>query len=98
MSSSSRIDRLAYLGQGYFHPDYDLEADEPFGVVAKFRRLEAEGTTAQLRSELREILAAGHSEDELARLWIDVADSYYDPRNDGISLQSWFENMLAAIS
>ncbi|WP_394554566.1 contact-dependent growth inhibition system immunity protein [Agromyces sp. MMS24-JH15] len=94
MGSPANSSELVYLGQCYFNPDYDLDAAQPIGIIWNFRRDETASTIQSLRAELTAILAEGHTEEDLARIWIDEADSYYDPRDDGISMREWFQRVL----
>ncbi len=88
------MERLRYLARGYFHQDYQLDAEEPLGVVRDFRDSEVAETVAELRRDLEELLSSGMDEEELATLWLDTFDAYYDPRQDGIEMTRWFRQML----
>ncbi|KQR10455.1 contact-dependent growth inhibition system immunity protein [Cellulomonas sp. Leaf334] len=96
-SRPRREDPISYFGAAYFHQDYDLEASEPLGVVRNFAGSVNEETISSLRREIVRLLADAQDEDALAHRWINEADSYYDPRDDGISLRDWFESVVRVL-
>ena len=96
-SRPRREDPINYLGETYFHQDYDLEASEPLGVVRNFMGATDEDTISSLRREIVRLLAEVQDEDALAHRWITTADSSYDPRDDGITLREWFESVVRVL-
>jgi hypothetical protein len=86
--------QLNYIAQGYFHQDYDSEADTALDVVRKFRDDEAAGTTDALVAEIKTILDPGLTEDQIREIWMDDCHACYAPTVEGISYRSWLEAML----
>ncbi|WP_374118871.1 contact-dependent growth inhibition system immunity protein [Allokutzneria sp. A3M-2-11 16] len=90
-------DPIAYLAQGYFHQDYDLEAETPIQVVAEFRRSEPVAVVDSLRVAVRRVLIEAKSHDELIAVWLERAQASYDPRDDGIEICDWFRMVERAL-
>ncbi|WP_394554588.1 contact-dependent growth inhibition system immunity protein [Agromyces sp. MMS24-JH15] len=79
MSRLQPANEVEYLAQAYFHQDFEYEADDPIGVVRKFRDEEAATLSERLRNRLESILGDAPSESDLATLWLDQAGASYDP-------------------
>lgn len=93
------MDQLEYLARAYFHPDWDVEASTPTGVMENFVRDEPSEDVAQLGDELASLLSAHPTEDELRAVWQHKCGASWDPvmAGWGTHLQ-WFRAMLAAVS
>ncbi|MFF5498280.1 contact-dependent growth inhibition system immunity protein [Streptomyces aquilus] len=85
---------IGQLAARYFHQDYDLDSGTPGQAVESFRDEEPPEAVAALRAAVTELLAAGLSERELARLWLGQAGAAYDPRDEGIAMARWFAMVL----
>lgn len=88
---------LNYLGRGYFHQDYDLEADTPTDLVRKFASHDSLDYVKIMERELREIMTSGITEGEARVLWMVDAHSMYDPKRDGKSYLSWLQEILEIV-
>ncbi len=89
---------VIYLGKSYFHPDFDLDADSPEDQVRKFAAKEQPSLLEAIVEEIEEILSTRPSEADVQRLWIEQADSYYDPADDGVSYVDWLTIILHIVS
>lgn len=93
------MSQLTYLATAYFHPDWDVEASTPLGVLANFVRDEPPEDVATLRDELAQVLAAGPNEHELGEIWLRRHRALWDPVGNGwSSYAEWFEAMLGALA
>ena len=98
MGTSRHWNQLKYLAQGYFHQDFDLDADQPIGIMRNFREQESEADVELLQAEITATIAGHGTEEDLSRLWIEDLGSSYDPRRDGVTTSEWFRRMLDALS
>lgn len=89
---------LCELGQSYFHQDFDLEADTPIAIAVRFGRAAAPETVEALRTEIASILDSDRDEDAVAKIWLEEAEAYYDPRADGISPRDWLRQLAQALT
>ncbi|TFE37102.1 hypothetical protein E3E14_30270 [Streptomyces sp. ICN441] len=89
---------ISYVAQAYFHQDFDVEADTPLGVVAVFRDSEPAGTVEALHAEIVALLATDSAEKDLARVWLEDAGAYYDPRIDGTTVRDWLREMTEVLA
>ena len=89
---------ISYIAQSYFHQDFDVEADTPLGVVAAFRDSEPAAVVEALRAEIVALLESDSTEEDLAKIWLDDADSQYDPETDGITVRDWLLGMAEALT
>ncbi|WP_376766012.1 contact-dependent growth inhibition system immunity protein [Amycolatopsis pithecellobii] len=89
---------LEYLVSGYFHEDFDLEADAPLGVVEKFAHNEVGAFCDALIEELNIIQSRGLSDSDLKKIWLEDLQSSYDPEVDGITYSRWFAQMITVLS
>lgn len=88
------MNEIRYLASTYFHPDYDLEAATPLGVVVKYKESEGVVTISNLRREIIQLLAGRIEEESLAVMWLKTAGASYDPRSDGLTLRAWFSEIV----
>ncbi|MFD7023412.1 contact-dependent growth inhibition system immunity protein [Promicromonospora sukumoe] len=91
------MSEIRYLASTYFHADYDLEAESPLGVVAKYSRAESDSTVYGLRREIVRVLSEGGNEDDLAAVWLKDGHAAYDPRSDGLAFREWFTQIVAVL-
>ncbi|MEW2086893.1 contact-dependent growth inhibition system immunity protein [Streptomyces sp. NPDC005283] len=91
-------DQIRYLAQAYFHPDYDLEAEEPISILTAFRKNEPAEVVVELRAAMEEVISSGVGEDGLAEIWLDEAGASYDPRENGIEMSLWFRRMIDSLA
>lgn len=90
--------RLEYLGQTYFHQDWDAEASTPLGAIENFRIDESSEAVRGLRDDIASTLSRGPSEELLEDIW-DRTGAVWDPRLAGwSSYRGWFEAMLRVLS
>lgn len=88
---------LNYLGQSYFHEDYDLDAPTPGALVEKFARDEDGDYVQILVDELQPILASGIEEWEARHMWLRDAHARYDPARDGKLYIDWLNEVVAIV-
>ncbi|HWK93605.1 MAG TPA: contact-dependent growth inhibition system immunity protein [Luteimicrobium sp.] len=92
------MNQLEYLARTYFHPDWDVEAGTPEGVLSNFVRDEPPEDVITLRRELGEVLAANPTEDELRDIWLRRCGAQWDPTLRGWrTYREWFDAMLIAV-
>lgn len=91
-------EQLTYLGEAYFHQDFDLEDPTPIDSVRRFMDSATADEVSSLRSEVLEVVSDHLSEHQLKHLWLQVARSSYDPARDGLSYQEWFGQMSRVLS
>ena len=85
---------LNYLGSGYFHEDFDLDAASPRALVQKFAMNDYRGYVEIIVAELSGILAEGITESQARTMWLDDANAYYEPTVDGKSYLEWMHEIL----
>jgi hypothetical protein len=91
-------EEIGRLAGSYFHQDYDLEYETPRQALEDFRDSEPPEDVRALRDAVRELVASGRSEDELADLWLEEAQASYDPRDDGFEMSGWFRLIQEALA
>lgn len=79
---------------GYFHPDWQLDADSRLEVVTHFLRAEDPSLIDQVVDELRELLQEPVSDDELHRSVDEDYSLYYDPSHENITMRAWLTGLL----
>ena len=81
-------DQLVQFFSGYFHEDWDLDADTPEAVVAMYVDA-APASTQPLAKAIRRLLATPSTDKELSdHLFTDLG-CYYDPEADGLTTRAW---------
>lgn len=90
-------EQLHLLALGYFHQDYDLEAETPLGVVEVYLDDATSGDATALRRDLQKLLAEGVSEQDRADAWLRSARASYNPRRDGLTFREWFATIVERI-
>ena len=88
---------LNYLGQGYFHEDYDLEAESPSALVRRFAYEEKRQYVQLMENELSEILDKELTESAAEILWLHDAQAMYDPARDGKTYLGWLREILQIV-
>ncbi|MBE1874793.1 contact-dependent growth inhibition system immunity protein [Myceligenerans pegani] len=91
------MNEIRYLASTYFHPDYDLEANSPVGVVVKFREAESSATISALRREIVQLLSDERDDNALAAAWLNLAGAAYDPRSDDLTFREWFSEIVKVL-
>lgn len=84
---------MTYLATSYFHQDYQLEADTPIGVVAKFLEDEGGGAGRELLSDVQSILDCDLDDDSIGEIWLVMCGASYDPTRDGMTHRQWMERV-----
>jgi hypothetical protein len=87
---STETKHAAHLFSAYFHQDCLVDDPDWESVVLRFRRSEPLDVVRRTQTELADLLKQP-DESALERL---LADSFYDPRPEGLSLRAWFEEIL----
>ncbi|PJI85528.1 contact-dependent growth inhibition system immunity protein [Luteimicrobium subarcticum] len=90
--------RLGYLGQNYFHQDWDLWGPTPTNVLERFRRQETESLVEATRDEVASILSSHPDGEALEALW-DGTGAAWDPvlARWG-TYREWFEEIRRVLS
>lgn len=88
MSTESK--HAVHLFSAYFHEDCLVDDPDWESVVLRFRRSEPFDVVRKTQTELEELLKRP---DECAIGQV-VASSSYDPRPEGLSLRTWFEEII----
>ncbi len=91
--SSAFHDRLPQFFGGYFHEDWQVEAEDPDGIIDLYmsqadrdQRLGvAEGIDALITSDL--------SDEAISRMLFEELGCYYDPTPDGLSARAWLQQV-----
>ena len=98
MISVSDLSKLRNFFGGYFHQDWDLEADDPDDVILYHIR-ESRDTPEELRALGQMILdyMEGMDDAELeSRLYRELSCEYY-PVSDGTSARVWLHKVASML-
>jgi|SRR5450432_3123118 CdiI immunity protein len=79
---------------GYFHPDWQLDADARLDVVTHFLRAADAILIDQVIDELRELVQEPVSDDELHQAIDEDYSLYYDPSYDNLTMRAWLAGLL----
>ena len=88
------LDTLAGFLSGYFHQDWDLEADDPAELVERFASTEDLDTVTRAIGEATVLLAAGLDDGALAQRLLQLG-CYYRPAG---SIGAWFGSAVDAMA
>jgi CdiI immunity protein len=92
----SALPQAAQFLAGYFHQDWVVDHDEWEEVVDDFIAESPRSVVADCAAELRSLLDAGLSDDQLARL-LEALGGSVDSSAYGISVGKWLEAVLARL-
>jgi hypothetical protein len=79
---------------GYFHPDWQLDADVRLDVVTQFLRAADPTLIDNVISELRELVQEPMSDEEFHQSIDEYYSLYYDPTRENITMRAWLEGLL----
>ena len=89
------MSNLLYLAQTYFFQDFEEDdAEEAIEVVEKFRDSESAERVEGLRAEVMMLLDSDETEEDLTRIWVDDANSYYEPAHDDLTMRQWLQQIV----
>jgi hypothetical protein len=82
---------------GYFHQDWQLDADSRHEVVTDFLETASPVLIENVVSELRELVQEPMSDDEFHEMidrdyWLS-----YDPSHENVTMRAWLEGLLAEL-
>jgi len=80
----------AHLFSAYFHQDCFVDDPDWESVVLRFRQSEPLDIVRKTQTELENLLKQP-GESAIGKV---LADSFYDPRCEGLSLRAWFEEII----
>lgn len=94
MSSTSHHARLSQFFSGYFHEDWELEAEDPNRIIDIYlsQRTDREHLF-RLAADLDALTSSELSDDALSRLLFVELGCYYDPAADGLSARAWLQQV-----
>lgn len=91
------VTNLFQFLSGYFHQDWYLESANPDDVIAEFLAHEPLDVIKAVLTEIKEILAEKHNDEDLRALIIDDLKSFYDPNENGLSYSAWLKDLESCL-
>lgn len=94
MSSASDRERMREFFSGYFHEDWELEADVPIGIIDLYIQQHADDEQPlRLAVDLDALTTSDLSDDSLSAMLFEEFGCYYDPASDGLSARTWLRQV-----
>jgi hypothetical protein len=96
-SADSEFPALFQLFGGYFHQDWRDEHASPASAISAFIGEAPRDAILAAGAELDRLLAAGFSDDELARVLGEGFGGNYLPEHDGLTVSQWLAEIRASL-
>lgn len=94
MSSTSHHERLSQFFSGYFHEDWELEAEDPNGIIDIYLSQQADREhPVSVAADLDALTSSELSDDALSSMLFKDLGCYYDPSVDGLSARAWLQQV-----
>jgi hypothetical protein len=88
MTNNERRERLRQFFSGYFHEDWDTEANSWVGVVGTYAAESSPSHVAQLAEDVAWLASCNETAQHLLS---EDLGCYYDPEADGLTVGDWLE-------
>jgi hypothetical protein len=90
----SSHERLSQFFSGYFHEDWELEADDPSGIIDLYLSQQAaREQQIGVAADLDTLLSSDLSDEAVSKMLFQDLGCYYDPAADGLSARTWLQDV-----
>lgn len=93
MNAHTNFKLLESFFSGYFHEDWDLDADTTEDVARLYRSQVSAQKATEIADEIGQLLDDLLSEEDLQKFLFERLGCYYDPTLDGQTFREWLETL-----
>lgn len=91
------MDGLRYVAWTYFHQDFDTEYTNPMDGFIDFKLHDSPQRVVEAAAELEQLLRSTMTDEQMADLWVNECDAYFEPDKLGMTYRAFLEYALSIL-